>query len=97
MATAAATDSPPAYGLPPLPSLPCPDFRGPTPWSNWCIKGRLLAGVYWNMLGAECVCVGGGVQQARGCSLLRPASCGNVGARGQVGCTSKLSWCHAAL
>ncbi|KAI3434891.1 hypothetical protein D9Q98_002945 [Chlorella vulgaris] len=46
MATAAATDSPPAYGLPPLPSLPCPDFRGPTPWSNWCIKGRLLAGAY---------------------------------------------------
>lgn len=34
----------PPYGLPPLPAIPCPDFRGPTPWSNWVIKGRLLAG-----------------------------------------------------
>ena len=25
----------PDYGLPALPSLPCPEFRGPTPWSNW--------------------------------------------------------------
>eukprot|EP00887_Chlorella_sp_A99_P003451 scaffold7.g3451.t1 len=36
----------PDYGLPPLPSLPCPDFRGPTPWSNWVIKGRVIAGAY---------------------------------------------------
>lgn len=34
----------PHYGLPPLPSLPCPEFRGPTPWSNWVIRGRVLAG-----------------------------------------------------
>lgn len=33
--------------LPPLPPLPCPlEYRGPTPWSNWVIKGRLLAGAY---------------------------------------------------
>ena len=47
-AGAAAAPAPgvpePHYGLPPLPQLPCPDFRGPTPWSNWVIKGRLLAG-----------------------------------------------------
>ena len=47
-AEAAAAPAPgepaPHYGLPPLPQLPCPDFRGPTPWSNWVIKGRLLAG-----------------------------------------------------
>ncbi|EFN57179.1 hypothetical protein CHLNCDRAFT_143577 [Chlorella variabilis] len=42
----AAAPPPPGYGLPPLPSLPCPEFRGPTPWSNWIIKGRLLAGAY---------------------------------------------------
>ncbi|PRW34077.1 MAP kinase phosphatase 6 [Chlorella sorokiniana] len=36
----------PPYGLPPLPAIPCPDYRGPTPWSNWVIKGRLLAGAY---------------------------------------------------
>lgn len=33
--------------LPPLPSIPCSlDWRGPTPWSNWVIKGRVLAGAY---------------------------------------------------
>lgn len=34
----------PHYGLPPLPALPCPEMKGPTPWSNWVIKGRVLAG-----------------------------------------------------
>ncbi|GAB4815508.1 hypothetical protein N2152v2_002554 [Parachlorella kessleri] len=34
------------YGLPPLPSLPCPEMKGPTPWSNWVIRGRILAGAY---------------------------------------------------
>lgn len=33
--------------LPPLPTIPCPlDWRGPTPWSNWVIKGRVLAGAF---------------------------------------------------
>ena len=33
--------------LPPLPPLPVPlEYRGPTPWSNWVIKGRLLAGAF---------------------------------------------------
>lgn len=43
----------PPYGLPPLPAIPCPDFRGPTPWSNWVIKGRLLAGGRWVALGPK--------------------------------------------
>lgn len=44
-APAAPPAGPPnGYGLPPLPAIPCPDYRGPTPWSNWVIKGRLLAG-----------------------------------------------------
>ncbi|PSC76737.1 MAP kinase phosphatase 6 [Micractinium conductrix] len=34
------------YGLPPLPPLPCSESRGPTPWSNWVLRGRLLAGAY---------------------------------------------------
>jgi hypothetical protein len=34
----------PNYGLPPLPVLPCPEFKGPTPWSNWVMRGRVLAG-----------------------------------------------------
>jgi hypothetical protein len=32
--------------LPPLPSIPCPGHKGPTDWSNWVIKGRLLAGAF---------------------------------------------------
>jgi len=33
--------------LPSLPPLPVPlDYRGPTPWSNWVIKGRLIAGAF---------------------------------------------------
>ena len=44
-ATAAPTRAPP-FGLPPLPALPASEFRGPTPWSNWVISGRVLAGAY---------------------------------------------------
>ncbi|KAG7674596.1 hypothetical protein NADE_008358 [Nannochloris sp. 'desiccata'] len=33
--------------LPSLPPLPVPlEYRGPTPWSNWVIKGRLIAGAF---------------------------------------------------
>jgi hypothetical protein len=36
-----------ARTLPALPAIPAPaDFRGPTPWSNWFIQGRALAGAY---------------------------------------------------
>jgi hypothetical protein len=34
-------------GLPPLPKLPLPSgYAGPTPWSNWVIPGRIIAGAY---------------------------------------------------
>ncbi|KAF5841907.1 hypothetical protein DUNSADRAFT_10344 [Dunaliella salina] len=33
-------------GLPPLPKLPAPSMAGPTPWSNWVIPGRVIAGAY---------------------------------------------------
>lgn len=32
-------------GLPSLPAMPGPEYRGPTPWSNWVIRPRLIAGV----------------------------------------------------
>jgi len=45
--TAAPRDRLSTSVLPPLPSIPCSlDWRGPTPWSNWVIKGRVLAGAY---------------------------------------------------
>ena len=40
----AAPEGAPAHGLPALPPLPAPHMRGPTPWSNWVIRGRLIAG-----------------------------------------------------
>ncbi|KFM23858.1 hypothetical protein F751_6826 [Auxenochlorella protothecoides] len=33
-------------GLPSLPAMPGPEYRGPTPWSNWVIRPRLIAGAY---------------------------------------------------
>ncbi|GLI65617.1 hypothetical protein VaNZ11_009183, partial [Volvox africanus] len=32
--------------LPPLPKLPAKEMAGPTPWSNWAIPGRVIAGAY---------------------------------------------------
>mmetsp|Transcript_28923 Transcript_28923/g.53137 ORF Transcript_28923/g.53137 Transcript_28923/m.53137 type:complete len:379 (+) Transcript_28923:4364-5500(+) len=32
--------------LPPLPKLPAKEMAGPTPWSNWVIPGRVIAGAY---------------------------------------------------
>ncbi|MEW5309729.1 MAG: hypothetical protein WDW38_001591 [Sanguina aurantia] len=32
--------------LPPLPKLPAREAAGPTPWSNWVIPGRVIAGAY---------------------------------------------------
>lgn len=32
--------------LPPLPKLPAKEMAGPTPWSNWAMPGRVLAGAY---------------------------------------------------
>lgn len=32
--------------LPPLPKLPAKDMAGPTPWSNWVIPARVIAGAY---------------------------------------------------
>ena len=32
--------------LQPLPKLPAKEMAGPTPWSNWVIPGRVLAGAY---------------------------------------------------
>lgn len=32
--------------LPCLSTLPCPSYRGPTPWCNWVLKPCLLAGAY---------------------------------------------------
>ena len=32
--------------LPALPKLPAKEMAGPTPWSNWVIPGRVIAGAY---------------------------------------------------
>mmetsp|Transcript_39935 Transcript_39935/g.88741 ORF Transcript_39935/g.88741 Transcript_39935/m.88741 type:complete len:394 (+) Transcript_39935:213-1394(+) len=32
--------------LPSLPKLPAKEMAGPTPWSNWVIPGRVIAGAY---------------------------------------------------
>ncbi|GLC33288.1 hypothetical protein PLESTB_000350300 [Pleodorina starrii] len=32
--------------LPPLPKLPAKEMAGPTPWSNWALPGRVIAGAY---------------------------------------------------
>lgn len=45
-------------GLPSLPAMPGPEYRGPTPWSNWVIRPRLIAGAtggdVW-AVGARCI------------------------------------------
>jgi hypothetical protein len=33
-------------GLPALPKLPAKEMAGPTPWSNWALPGRVIAGAY---------------------------------------------------
>jgi len=35
-----------AAGLPKLPPPPAREMAGPTPWCNWCIPGRVIAGAY---------------------------------------------------
>mmetsp|Transcript_2457 Transcript_2457/g.4125 ORF Transcript_2457/g.4125 Transcript_2457/m.4125 type:complete len:359 (+) Transcript_2457:184-1260(+) len=37
---------PGAPALPALPKLPAKEMAGPTPWSNWVIPGRIIAGAY---------------------------------------------------
>lgn len=32
--------------LPLLPKLPAKEMAGPTPWSNWVIPSRVIAGAY---------------------------------------------------
>eukprot|EP00798_Chlamydomonas_sp_ICE-L_P003469 gene3469-13530_t len=34
------------HSLPALPKLPAKEMAGPTPWSNWVIPGRVMAGAY---------------------------------------------------
>lgn len=36
----------PPPGMPPLERPPCRHMRGPTSWSNWVIRDRLIAGAY---------------------------------------------------
>ena len=72
---AAARQPLPHYGLPPLPSLPCPEFRGPTPWSNWVIRGRVLAGAPRRALAARVPARGAARRPGRPAAHEPPAPC----------------------